>query len=79
MMDKKDLRQRILGIIGIVMLVLFLVVKFFAIPIGITISSIIGLVYSIKYNDKTFLKWFVVAFIVGILSVIYTLLTIASM
>lgn len=79
MMDKKDLRQRILGIIGIVMLVLFLAVKFFAIPIGITISSIIGLVYSIKYNDKTFLKWFVVAFIVGILSVIYTLLTIASM
>lgn len=78
-MDKKDLRQRILGIIGIVMLVLFLAVKFFAIPIGITISSIIGLVYSIKYNDKTFLKWFVVAFIVGILSVIYTLLTIASM
>ena len=70
---------KILIVIGVIMLVTFLLFGFFAFSIGIPISSIIGLIYGIKNNDTLFTKWSVVALVIGIACIVYTLLVIKSM
>ena len=73
------MRAKILSIMGIIMLILFTTIGFFAIPIGITVNSLIGLVCGIKYKDQTLRKWSYGFLIIGILCIVYTLLNIYSM
>lgn len=78
-MDKENIRYKVLSILGIIILGIFIISGFFAIPIGITVCSAIGLVYSIKYKDNVFFKSSIIALIIGIMSIVYTILTIKSM
>lgn len=64
---------------AIIMLILFITTGFFSIPIGISVCSIIGIIYSYKYKDRRFLKWSMLALAIGIASVTYTLILIKSM
>lgn len=72
-------RKAILITIGIVMIISIILLGFFAIPVGINLCALIGIVFGIKYKDKTFLKWSIAGLLIGILSLIYTLFTIHSM
>ena len=42
-----NLRNKVLIVMGIIMLVCFLTIGFFAFPVGIPLCAIIGLVYEI--------------------------------
>lgn len=64
---------------GAIMLIGFITLGFFIIPIGISICAIIGLIYGIKTKDKSFTKWSIVALVLGIACISYALLTIKSM
>ena len=64
---------------GAIMLLGFMFLGFFIIPIGIPICAIIGLTYGIKTKDKSFTKWSFVALILGVFCIIYTIMTISSM
>lgn len=78
-MNSQNIRTKVLSLVGIIMLVCIMALGFFAIPIGITICSLIGIIYSIKYKDKPFLKYSYIFLTIGMLSVAYTLLNIYSM
>ena len=78
-MDSKKNRAKMLSLIGIIMLACIILFGFFAIPIGITICSFIGLIYSTKYKDKPFRKYSYIFLTIGLLSAAYTLLNIYSM
>ena len=64
---------------GIIMLICFLVVGFFAFPIGIPLCGIIGLLYGLKCKDRKFALFFSVALVIGIGVAVYTGLLIMSM
>lgn len=61
------------------MLVSFLLLGFFAFPIGISVASVVGLMYGIRNKDGLFTKCSIVALLVGIACIIYTLIVIKSM
>lgn len=73
------MKNRILIIIGVMMLVCLTTLGFFAFPVGIPLCSIIGLVYGIRSKNKQFIKWSSLALLIGIAIVVYTLLVIGSM
>lgn len=64
---------------GIIMLVCFLTIGFFAFPVGIPLCAIIGLGYGLKYKKKIFTLFSSVGLLIGIGWAIYTLLLIRSM
>ncbi len=64
---------------GIIMLICFLVVGFFAFPIGIPLCGIIGLLYGLKCKDRKFALFSSVALVIGIGVAVYTGLLIMSM
>ena len=61
------------------MLICLVTLGFFAIPVGLPLCSIIGIIYGYKYKDKKFLKYSKIAFIFGLISLTYTLVVISSM
>ena len=73
-----NLRNKVLIVMGIIMLVCFLTIGFFAFPVGIPLCAIIGLMYGIKNKDTIFTKCSAVALFVGIACIVYTLLVIKS-
>lgn len=79
-MSKEFSSQNIvLGTVAAIMLVLILTICFFAIPVGVTLSSLICVIYGIKSFSRIFLKWSVIFLVIGIVSVIYTIILIVSM
>ena len=74
-----NLRNKVLIVMGIIMLVCFLTIGFFAFPVGILLCAIIGLVYGLKYKEKGFTLFSSIGLVIGIGWAIYTLLLIRSM
>lgn len=74
-----NLKIKVLTAMGIIMLVCFLAIGFFAFPVGIPLCAIIGLVYGLKYKEKRFTLFSSVGLVIGIGWAIYTLLLIRSM
>ncbi|WP_410067657.1 hypothetical protein [Barnesiella intestinihominis] len=73
------MRNKILIIMGIIMLIGFITIGFFIFPIGITLCSIIGLCYGITGKDKLFTRWSFIGLSVGIIFLIYTYYVIQGM
>lgn len=61
------------------MLICILALGIFAIPIGLTLCSLTGLVYSIKYKDRVIKIYSAIFLIIGLSGTVYTLLNISSM
>lgn len=78
-MDSKSIRAKVLGLIGIVMLICMVLLGFFAVPIGLTVCSLIGVIYGFKYKDKPFRIYSYIFLVLGISVVVYTLFNIYSM
>ena len=74
-----NLRNKVLIVMGIIMLVCFLTIGFFAFPVGIPLCAIIGLVYVLRYKEKRFTLFSSVGLVIGIGWAVYTLLLIRSM
>lgn len=74
-----NLRNKVLIVMGIIMLVCFLTIGFFAFPVGIPLRAIIGLVYGLRYKEKRFTLFSSVGLVIGIGWAVYTLLLIRSM
>ena len=72
-------RNKILTIMGIIILIGVTSMGFFVIPIGISICAIVGLCYGCKYKDKLFIRYSSVGLIIGIGLSIYTWCLISSM
>ena len=74
-MSKEFSSQNIvLGTVAAIMLVLILTIVFFAIPVGVTLCSLFAVIYGIKSFSRIFLKWSVIFLVIGIVSVIYTII-----
>ena len=74
-----NLKIKVLTAMGIIMLVCFLTIGFFAFPVGIPLCAIIGLVYGLKYKEKRFALFSSFGLVIGIGWAIYTLFLIRSM
>ena len=61
-----NLRNKVLIVMGIIMLVCFLTIGFFAFPVGIPLCAIIGLVYRMKYKEKRFTLFSCIGLFIGI-------------
>ncbi len=72
-------RIKIIGFMAVVMLILLMTTGFFSIPIGVSACSAIGIMYGYKYKDRIFVRWSTVTLVIGISSIIYTLILIKSM
>ena len=72
-------RVKIIGFMAVVMLILLMTTGFFSIPIGVSACSAIGIMYGYKYKDRIFVRWSTVTLVIGISSIIYTLILIKSM
>lgn len=73
------MRSGVLVVIGFIMLIAFVVIGFFALPIGITLCAIIGLCYGFLKSDKLFIRWSAVALLIGVILVVYSFSLISSM
>lgn len=72
-------RVKIIGFMAVIMLILLITTGFFSIPIGVSACSAIGIMYGYKYKDKIFVRWSMATLVIGISSIIYTLMLIKSM
>lgn len=72
-------RTKVWSLIGIIMLVSIIFLGFFAIPIGITLSSFVGIIYSIRTKDQKFRKWSIIFLVIGLLCCVYLFMNIHSM
>ncbi len=61
------------------MLICIMALGSFAIPIGLTLCSLTGLVYGIKYKDRVVRIYSAIFLVIGLSGAVYTLLTISSM
>ncbi len=73
------MRNKILIVLGTILLVSLLLFGAFALPIALPLCSVIGLIYGIYAKDKSFVIWSAIALFIGLLSVLYTLGLISSM
>ena len=78
-MESDHKRTRILSLIGTIMLVSIIFLGFFAIPVGITLSSLVGLIYGIRTKDQKFRKWSIIFLVIGLLCCIYFFMNLQSM
>ena len=72
-------RNKVLTIMGIIILIGVTSMGFFVFPIGISICAIVGLCYGCKYKHKLFIRYSSVGLIIGIGLSIYTWCLISSM
>lgn len=73
------MKNTVFLIMGIILLICFTTLGFFAFPVGIPLCGAIGLFYGIKSKDKSFIKWSLIALLIGVGMIVYTLLLIKSM
>lgn len=78
-MESDHKRTRILSLIGTIMLVSIIFLGFFAVPVGITLSSLVGIIYSIRTKDQKFRKWSTIFLVIGLLCCIYFFMNLQSM
>lgn len=78
-MESDHKRTRILSLIGTIMLISIIFLGFFAIPVGITLSSLVGLIYGIRTKDQKFRKWSTIFLVIGLLCCVYLFMNIHSM
>lgn len=72
-------RNKVLTIMGIIILMGVISIGFFVFSIGISMCAITGLCYGCKYKDKLFIRWSSVGLVIGIGLSIYTWCLISSM
>ena len=72
-------RIKIIGFMAVVMLILLMTTGFCSIAIDVSACSAIGIMYGYKYKDRIFVRWSTVTLVIGISSIIYTLILIKSM
>ena len=72
-------RNKVLTIMGIIILIGIISIGFFVFPIGISMCAITGLCYGCKYKDKLFIRWSSVGLVIGIGLSIYTWCLISTM
>ncbi len=75
----KETKRKVLTAMAVILITGTILIKFFIIPVGITLCAIIGLWYGVKYKDKVFVRWSSVGLIIGTGLIIYTLCLISSM
>lgn len=73
------MKNKILIVMGVIMLICLATLGFFAFPVGIPLCGAIGLIYGIRSKDKVFIVWSSVALLIGAALIIYTLLVIRNM
>ena len=73
------MRIKILIAMGAVILITFLLFGVFALPVGITISAVIGILGALKSHDRSLLLGSVGLLAIGIVCIIYTLVLVYSM
>ena len=73
------MRKKVTSTIVVLMLVCMVTLGCFALPVGFTLCSLIGLAYGKKYQDKTYLKYSTIGMLLGLASILYTILVIYSM
>ena len=72
-------RNKVLILSGILILVCFLWIGFFALPVALPVCGLIGLSYGIKHKDKRFANYSAAVLTFGIICVVYTLIVIKYM
>ena len=79
-MDKTEKRrEKVLIVMGSILLICAIALGAFVFPIGLPICASIGIAYSRKYHDKLLLKWSLIGLVVGLLCLVYTLYLISGM
>lgn len=73
------MRTKILIAMGAVILITFLLFGVFALPVGIPVSAVIGIIGALKSHDRTLLLGSVGLLAIGIVCIIYTLVLVYSM
>lgn len=64
---------------GIVMLVCLMTLGLFALPVGMPLCGIMGLVYGVRHHDKRLIGWSVAGLLAGGAAALYTWLLLLSM
>lgn len=77
--NEREMRGLVVTVMGFIMLLGFMTIGFFVFPIGITLCAVIGLCYGYRKKDKPFMKGSVVALVIGLAIIIYTLCLVSSM
>lgn len=73
------MRVKIGLVMGAVLLVSFLLLGVFALPVGIPVSGVIGILGALKTHDRTLLLGSVGLLAIGIVCIVYTLVLVYSM
>ncbi len=73
------MRKKVTYTIVVFMLICIITLGFFAVPVGFTLCSLIGLAYGWRFQDKTYLKYSTLGLLIGLASDVYTILLIYSM
>lgn len=73
------MRVKIGLVMGVVLLVSFLLLGVFALPVGIPVSAVIGILGALKTHDRTLLLGSVGLLAIGIVCIVYTLVLVYSM
>lgn len=64
---------------GAVLLISFLLLGVFALPVGIPVSAVIGILGALKIHDRALLLGSVGLLAIGIVCIVYTLVLVYSM
>lgn len=64
---------------GAVLLISFLLLGMFALPVGIPVSAVVGILGALKTHDRTLLLGSVGLLAIGIVCIVYTLVLVYSM
>lgn len=64
---------------GAVLLISFLLLGVFALPVGIPVSAVVGILGALKTHDRTLLLGSVGLLAIGIVCIVYTLVLVYSM
>lgn len=73
------MRVKIGLVMGAVLLISFLLLGVFALPVGIPVSAVIGILGALKTHDRTLLLGSVGLLAIGIVCIVYTLVLVYSM
>lgn len=73
------MRVKIGLVMGTVLLISFLLLGVFALPVGIPVSGVIGILGALKTRDHTLLLGSVGLLAIGIVCIVYTLVLVYSM
>ena len=73
------MRKKVTSVIVILMLICMAVLGVFAVPVGFTLCSLVGIVYGLRYHDRAYLKYAVAGLILGLIALLYTVTLIYSM